>query len=877
MADDTSTTGSNSISSFGVTFVINFAILVGFITAFLLLRPYQKRIYQPRSTIDTIRPELRPRPLDAGVISWLKDLVTRREAEILQDAGLDGYFFLRFLRLIFLISVIGILFLFPILLPVNATASGDQTGFNMLSFTNTVRFPSRYYAHVLMCWVFYGFILFTLYRELVYYVSVRQAVLTSPAYTNNISSRTILISTVPREFLSEDALRELFHGIKNVWINRSQSELMKKVEERDSLALKVEGAETALLKKAIKNRLKAKTPIEGSDIDQYVPRKNRPTHRLKFLIGKKVDTIEYGREQLPILNKEIEELKAKVSEASPLNSVFVSFHTQEQAETALQTLAHHQALHMAPRHIGIHPDDIFWLNLRLFWWERLVRATGAIAAITALVIFWSIPVAFVGSISNIEALTDKLHFLRFLNNLPEWISGVVSGFLPTILLAVLMALLPIFLRLMAKVSGVPSGTRVEYYVQNAYFAFLVVQVFLVTTLSSGAAAVIQDIINEPTSAMSLLAGNIPKASNFYISYFLLQGFTIAGGALLQIVALILFHVLSTLLDNTPRKIWNRWNLLSSTGWGTVFPIYTNLAVIAITYSIISPMILCFSGLAFGVVYIAYLHNLLFVVQPSDGRGIYYPRAIFQTFTGLYIGQVCLLGLFVVAKAWGPVALQAIFLGFTIFVHQNLQTAFKPLLMSLPLNLLRKNSPQKAEEVPLLETGYQLEEIDTKHKHSNSLSSGADLEDVGATNSQSNLGIEETTKKPHVLPININLKRPVEQMSFATQYFKPHIYLEPSVVQHDFLTVRFQEPAPKLSEHDEVLAYANPAERADNPVIWIPRDPWGLADEELRKLQEQGLNAHTRGTWFDIDAEKKKFDIKYGTIDEVPIWAPPPSY
>ena len=107
------------------------------------------------------------------------------------------------------------------------------------------------------------------------------------------------------------------------------------------------------------------------------------------------------------------------------------------------------------------------------------------------------------------------------------------------------------------------------------------------------------------------------------------------------------------------------------------------------------MILCFSGLAFGVVYIAYLHNFLFVVQPSDGRGIYYPRAIFQTFTGLYIGQVCLLGLFVVAKAWGPVALQAIFLGFTIFVHQNLQTAFKPLLMSLPLNLLRKNSPQKA--------------------------------------------------------------------------------------------------------------------------------------------------------------------------------------
>lgn len=878
MADDTSTTGSNSISSFGVTFVINFSLLVAFIIAFLVLRPYQKRIYQPRSNIDTIKPEFRPRPLDSGIISWLRDLVTRREAEILQDAGLDGYFFLRYLRLIFIISVIGILFLFPILLPVNATAHGSENGFNLLSFTNTVRFPKRYYAHVFMGWIFYGFILFTIYRELVYYVSVRQAVLTSPAHSNNISSRTILISTVPREFLSEEALRNLFRGVKNVWINRSQNELMKKVDERDSLALKVEAAETALLKKAIKNRLKSKTPIEGTDIDQYVPRKNRPTHRLKFLIGKKVDTIEYGREQLPVLNKEIEELKAKVSKSTPLNSVFVSFHTQEQAETALQTLAHHQGLHMAPRNIGVHPNDIFWLNLRLFWWERLVRSTGAVAAITALIIFWSIPVAFVGSISNIEALTEKLHFLRFLNHLPPWISGVVSGLLPTILLAVLMALLPIFLRLMAKVSGVPSGTLVEHYVQSAYFAFLVVQVFLVTTLSSGAAAVVQEIINQPTSAMSLLASNIPKASNFYISYFMLQGFTIAGGALLQIVALILFHVLSTIFDNTPRKIWQRWNLLSITGWGTVFPIYTNLAVIAITYAIISPMLLCFSGLAFGVIYIAYLHNLLFVVEPSDGRGIYYPRALFQTFTGLYIGEVCLLGLFVVAKAWGPVVLQAIFIGVTIFVHNNLQIAFKPLLVSLPLNLMRKNTPLEEEKVPLMDEGYQLEEIDTHRKNSNSISSCADLEDPQVTTSQTNLEpVASVHKKSKVLPININLKRPVEQMSFATQYFKPHVYLEPSVVQHDFLTARFQDSPPELPEQVEALAYANPAERSENPVIWIPRDPWGLADEEVRKLKEQDLNAYDSGAWFDIDMEKKKFKIKYGAINEVPIWTPPPAY
>lgn len=866
-----SSTGTNSVSQFGVTFVINFAILVAFITGFLILRPLQKRIYQPRSLIDTVPPEKRPKPLKNGLfLDWLRDLVTRKESDILKDAGLDGYFFLRYLRMLFLISVVGIIFLYPIILPVNATANGGQTGFNKLSFTNTVNMKKRYYAHVFTGWVFYGFVIFTLYRELVYYVSVRQAVLTSPAYSKNISSRTILVSTVPKEYLSEASLRELFVGVKNVWINRSQNKLMDKVKERDNLSLKVEGAETSLLKKAIKLKLKNKS--DSTNIDEFVPRNKRPTHRLKFLIGKKVDTIEYGREELAKLNDEIAELKSHVSESNPLNSVFVSFHTQEQAETALQTLAHHQALHMAPRHIGIRPDDIIWMNLRLFWWERLVRSTASAAAITAVIIFWSIPVAFVGSISNIQALTQKLKFLDFLNRLPSWISGVVSGLLPTVLLAILMAVLPIFLRLMARIAGCPTSTRVEHYVQSAYFAFLVVQVFLVTTLSSGAAAVVQEIIKEPSSAMNLLAASIPKASNFYISYFLLQGFTIAGGALLQIVALILFHVFSILLDNTPRKIWNRWNILGSIGWGTVFPIYTNLAVITITYAIISPMLLCFSALCFGVVYIAYLHNLLFVLSPSDGRGVYYPRAIYQTFTGLYIGEICLLGLFVVVKSWGPLILQAILIGVTIFVHYNLSIAFSPLLLSLPLDLLKNNREEesdKLEEIsPLLENevfspteneAFEMQDLEKGHKHSNSLSSGSPQRQSVDVSKSAAL-----------------LKKPVHQVTLATQYFKPHVYLEPSIVQHDFLSNKFHQYPQELSKSEEELAYSNPAERSQNPVIWIPKDPYGWAEEEASKLNEANLNAETSGTWFEIN-NKNKISIKYGAIEEVPIWKAPPSY
>ncbi|VVT58971.1 uncharacterized protein SAPINGB_P006476 [Magnusiomyces paraingens] len=879
MADDSSeSTPTNSISTFGVSVVINGVILLVSIIGFLILRPLQSRIYQPRSTIDTVPANERPRPLKSGVFAWLQDLLTRKESDILQDAGLDGYFFLRYLRFNVLISFVGVIVLFPILLSVNGTGGNGQHGFDLLSFTN-VKNPKRFYAHVFLGWMFNGFIIFSLYREFVYYIGVRQAVLTSPAYSNLISSRTVLIQTLPNEYLDEAKLKHLFDGVKFISISRVQKTLVEKVNERNALAMKVEAAETKLLKTAIKNRLKAEkkalknstapAPMSGSDINDYVPEKKRPTHKLKFLIGKKVDTIEYGKEHIPELNGEIKYLQERHNDANPLNSVFITFHTQEQAEVAVQVLAHHRALHMSPRYIGITPNDVIWMNLRMFWWERLVRHWGAMAFIIALIIFWSIPVAFVGLVSNVKYLMQKISWLEWLGNIPSWIFGAISGFLPSVLLAVLMALLPIILRLMAKISGVPSGSLVERYVQGAYFGFQVVQVFLVTTLASGATSVVTQIVEDPTSAMSLLASNLPKSSNFYIAYFLLQGFSIAGTSLLQIVALLLFHVLGTLLDSTPRKKWSRWNILGTTGWGTVFPVYTNLAVIAITYAIISPILLGFSGVAFLLLYLAYLHNLIFTVQPSDGRGIYYPRALSQTFTGLYLGEVCLLGLFVVAKSWGPLVLEAILIGVTAFAHITFNQAFEPLLFSLPRNLLKDLSTKNlitSETQPLIgkDGAVELQEIHTdspeKHTHN------ASLDDTVPLSTETHLeeGIPESTALEKLGPIG--------------QYLKPHVYLTPFLLQKNFLGPRFKESPSLLSNEEESLAYAHPAASATNPIVWIPKDPYGLSEIEVSNLKQNDIDATTEGTWFEIDENKKKIkQFKWGPIEQIPIWEKPKQY
>ena len=441
-------------------------------------------------------------------------------------------------------------------------------------------------------------------RESIFYINLRQAYLLSPLYASRMSSRTVLFNSVPEEYLDEVKLRQMFgNKLKNLWLSSDTKELQDKVEERDKVAMKLEAAETKLIKTANDARLKSIKKGGSNDEEQHlgsngsngsslegesgslaakwIRPKDRPTHRPKFLIGKKVDTINWCRAELERLIPEVDAMQAthRAGQGKPVGSVFVEFYTQSEAQAAFQMVAHHQALHMAPRTIGINPDSVIWKNLRIKWWERIIRNISTNTFVTLLVIFWAIPVAVVGSISNISSIDQKVFFLHWIQKIPQEILGLIQGLLPSVLLAVLMALLPIILRWMARLSGLPTLARAELRTQNSYFLFQVIQVFLVTTLTSAATASAQQIIQNPSSATTLLAQDIPKASNFYISYLILQGLTISSGAVLQLVGYILFRVLGKFLDTTPRKMYKRYSGLSALGWGTVFPIYSLLIVI----------------------------------------------------------------------------------------------------------------------------------------------------------------------------------------------------------------------------------------------------------------------------------------------------------
>lgn len=321
---------------------------------------------------------------------------------------------------------------------------------------------------------------------------------------------------------------------------------------------------------------------------QYIKPKDRETMRVPLfnkswwpslpLIGRKVDTIYYCRRELARLNAEIADDQAHEERFPLMNSAFIQFNHQVAAHMACQSVSHHIPRQMTPRTVEVNPNYVLWDNLSMKWWERYVRMFGVVAIIVGLIISWGIPISFTGALSQITTLTGKLPWLNWILSLPTWLISFIQGVLPPLFLAILFAVLPIMLRFLAGLTGTTTMGERELLVQNFYFAFVFIQLFLVVSIATGITTAIKDIIDNPVGIPQTLAENLPKAANYFYSYMILQALSISSGTLLQIGAVFII-VFLRFLDTTPREKVSRVLSRPGINWGTMIPVYTNFGAI----------------------------------------------------------------------------------------------------------------------------------------------------------------------------------------------------------------------------------------------------------------------------------------------------------
>ncbi|KAJ4015809.1 hypothetical protein NW752_006732 [Fusarium irregulare] len=963
---------SSSLQSLGGTFIPVSIYCVVCILFFALARVKCARVYAPRAIPSLRSPHTPIPPLPTGWFNWVKPFFKTPDTFVLNHGSLDGFFFLRYLKVLRNTFLVGMLIAWPILFPIHITGGNKLSQLDILTI-GKISDKARMFAHVAVAYMFFGFVLFTITRECFYYIGIRQAYLSSPHYANRLSSRTLLITSIPDRYLDEARLRKLYgDSVKRVWIPRTAKALVKLVEEREETAMRLEKAEISLIKKAYLARKKqlGKNPpstsssaepcaaessssyrtdpsseqnrssssrevnlsqnheqeqgqtqdqnnkneypqvsqtathdthdfleksaedpeyvhpygldpdlpdVRGSVAAQWVPANARPHHRPLHNFFRRVDTIRWCRMRLKDLNLEIWKLRRQVrrGDGDTLPAAFIEFETQEAAQAAHQIVAHHRPLQLAPRLLGVRPDEVVWSALRMRWWERIIRRFLIMGLVAVAIVFWSIPSAMIGIVSNIDFLSGII-FLRWIKLLPKPILGFLQGFIPAIALSFWMSLVPAMLRFCGVAAGIPSLVLVELFTQKVYFAFQVVQVFLITTLTSAASAAILDIIQKPMSAPDLLATNLPKASNFYLSYILVQCLAIGATGLLHIFELFRHYIMGRGVQN-PRTRFKIWYTLRPPRWGGIFPIYTNMACIAFCYTCIAPLILLFACAGMAFTRLIYRYNILYVFDSEmDSMGLFYPTALLQLITGLYLAQICMIGLFALKLAFPPMILMLIFLIFTGIVHMSLSDSITPLLSNLPQTLTLEEELQEQERAEA-EQRLQAEAESGETEGGNAASyfntdlnfgeeeveePPSDDEDGQHGGPQGSRGVDgaggmkfmvtewmKTTAKTQIKkevqqsPIKQFLDRwilagnpsnPDQPPTFLQRFLHPEVY-------EDFIALRKLIPFEELPDADyagdeKLSNYWPPELWMPKPVLWIPRDEARVSRQEV---------AHTR--------------------------------
>ena len=436
---------------------------------------------------------------------------------------------------------------------------------------------------------------------------------------------------------------------------------------------------------------------------RYLEPEERETMRLPVLsqdwcptlplVGQKVDKIYWLRRELARLNLEIEMDQADTERFPLMNSAFIQFNHQVAAHMACQSVSHHLPQHMSPRLVEISPDDVIWDNLSVSWWERYLRSGVVLIACIAMIVFYAIPVTFTSLLSKLSTFEQWKPF-AFLATWPNVVINIIQGVLPPLLLSIILSLVPIIFGLLVKQQGVSTGTARELGIQQWYFIFLFIQVFLVVTITGGLVSFITAFAKNPSGVVGTLANNLPQASTYFFSYLLIQALSNSAGSILQVGVLVSWFLLAPVLDSTARAKWRRQTSLQNFTWGSFFPPFTNFAVIGLVYSVIAPLILVFMVIIFAVFWIVYRYNVLYVYQfHNDTGGLLFPVAVNQLFAGLYTMELCLIGFFLLARNPGgnvaclpQAAIMIVALVLTVLYQWALNGAFQPLFRYLPITL-----------------------------------------------------------------------------------------------------------------------------------------------------------------------------------------------
>lgn len=252
----------------------------------------------------------------------------------------------------------------------------------------------------------------------------------------------------------------------------------------------------------------------------------------------------------------------------------------------------------------------------------------------------------------------------------------------------------------------------------------------------------------------------------------------------------------------------------------------------------APLVLGFAAVGLSIFYWSYKYMLLYTVQPKiDTKGHAYTLALQQILTGIYIAELCLIGLFSLNEASGPTILMAILLVGTAIFNFITNRYFAPLEQYLPADLALDQ--ENEEQAPLL-------------------SSAEEGEADQLENAESTIGL-----------ISDRTNVPRKVLTPIAHFLQPHVFASHTAMRIWLREGDFDEDEePGYTEEDVKKAYLHPVYTSKTPVIWLAKDEIGVSENEVNENKEKGLESSNQGAWID---EKDNLNWSVDNFDEIPIF------
>uniref|UniRef100_A0ACD5UQ32 Uncharacterized protein n=1 Tax=Avena sativa TaxID=4498 RepID=A0ACD5UQ32_AVESA len=604
-----------SLNDIGVAAGINILSALGFLLAFAVLRiqPINDRVYFPKWYLKGTRSS--PRHIGAALskfvnadmstyirfLKWMPAALKMPEPELIEHAGLDSAVYVRIYLIGLKIFVPIAMLAFAVLVPVNWTSdtlesqnslSYDQI--DKLSISNLGKGSKRFWAHIVMAYVFTFWTFYVLYHEYKVITTLRLRFLANQ--NRRPDQFTVLVRNIPED--SDETVSE--HVQHFFAVNHRDHYLSHQVVyNANALASLVQE------KKGLQNWL-----VYYENQQAKNPEKN-PTIKtgLWGLWGKKVDAIEYYRTTIEELSKQEDEEREKVlsDPSAIMPAAFVSFRTQWGAAVCAQTQQTSNPTvwltEWAPE-----PRDVYWPNLAIPFVSLAVRRLIMTIALFFLTFFFMIPIALVQSLANLDDIERVLPFLKPIIERNS-IKSIIQGFLPGIALKLFLIILPTILMTMSKIEGHISLSGLDRRTASKYFLFLFVNVFLGSVIAGTAFQQLNTFINQPANKIPETVGeSVPMKATFFITYIMVDGWSGVAVEVLRLKPLVMFHIKNTFLVRTEQDREQAMDP-GSLDFGTNEPRIQLYFLLGLVYAAVAPILLPFIIVFFSLSYLVYRHQV----------------------------------------------------------------------------------------------------------------------------------------------------------------------------------------------------------------------------------------------------------------------------